>query len=84
MIKKYAMNVCNAMKEGVCSVNSESEFSVENDCYSDVVMKVFSGSEQSDSSDDDEDVNNDIVMQHGTWANVGASDCIFYLVVNLV
>jgi hypothetical protein len=51
-------------KEDECSVNSESEFS-------DMVVKVLSGSEQSDSSDD-KDVNDDSGMQHGTCTKVGA------------
>jgi hypothetical protein len=58
-------------KEDECSVNSENEFSDDSDCYSDMVVKVLSDNEQSDSSDD-EDVNDDSGMQHGTWTKVGA------------
>jgi hypothetical protein len=59
-------------KEDECSIDSESEFSDDSDCYSDnMVVRVLSGSEQSDSSDD-EAVNDDCGMQHGTWTKVGA------------
>jgi hypothetical protein len=45
------------------SVNSESEFSDD----SDMVVKFLSGSEQRDSSDDEDNVNDESDMQHGTW-----------------
>jgi hypothetical protein len=59
--------ICDELlKEDECSVNSESEFSDNSDCYSDnMVVKVLSGSEQSHSSDD-EAIKDDSGMQHGT------------------
>jgi hypothetical protein len=58
-------------KEDEFSVNSESEFSDGSDCVSDMVVKFLSGSKQSDSSDDKDNVNYDSDIQHGTWTKVG-------------
>jgi hypothetical protein len=73
---KFAMNY--GMK-----MNLVSEFNDDSGCCSDMVVKFLSGSEQSDSSDD-EDVNDDSDMQHVTWTKVGAERPPFHLVVNLV
>jgi hypothetical protein len=50
-----------------------------------MVVKFLSGSEQSDSCDDKDNVNYDSDMQHGTWTKVGAErPFFFHLMVNLV
>jgi hypothetical protein len=51
---------------------AEDEFSDDSDSDGDTVVKFLSDSKQSDSSDDEEDVNDDSNMQHGTWTKVGA------------
>jgi hypothetical protein len=70
--KRLDDEICDELwRDDECSVNSESEFNDDSDSYSDMVVKFLSGSEQSDSSDD-EDVNDDSDMQQGTWTKVGA------------
>jgi hypothetical protein len=49
-----------------------SEFSDDSHCDGDVVVTFLSDSEQSDSSEDEDNVDNDSGMQHGTWTKVGA------------
>jgi hypothetical protein len=51
---------------------NEDEFSDDSDCDSGMVVKFLSDSEQTDSSDDEDNVNDDNDMQHGTWTKVGA------------
>jgi hypothetical protein len=62
---KYVMNY--GMK-----INIVSKFSDDSDCDGDMVVKFLSDSEQSDSSDDKDNVNDDSDMQHGTWTKTGA------------
>jgi hypothetical protein len=52
-MKKYVMNYGKKIK---CSVNSESEFSDDSGCDCNMVVKFLSCSEQSDSSDDEDNV----------------------------
>jgi hypothetical protein len=61
-----------------------SEFSDDSDCDGDMVVKFLCDSKQSDSSDDEDNVNDDSDMLHETWTKVGLSDPVFHLVVNLV
>jgi hypothetical protein len=59
--------ICNELwKEDEFTVNSESKFSDDTDCDSDMVVKFLSGSKQSDSYDDKDNINDDSDMQHGT------------------
>jgi hypothetical protein len=61
--------ICDELwKEDEFSVNSESEFSDDND----MVVKFLSGSEQSDSSDDEDNANDDSDMQHETMTKVAS------------
>jgi hypothetical protein len=53
---------------------NEDEFSDDSDCDSDTVVKFLSGTEQSDNSDDKDNVNYDSDMQHGTWTRKGLSN----------
>jgi hypothetical protein len=61
---KFAMNY--RMK-----TNLVSEFSDDSDYDGDMVVKLLSDSEQSDRYDDEDNVNYDSDMQHGTWTKVG-------------
>jgi hypothetical protein len=66
-------DICDALwKEDECSVNSESEFSDDSGCDSNTVVKFLSCSKQIDNSNDEDNVNDDSDMQHGTRTKVGA------------
>jgi hypothetical protein len=71
-------DICDkSWKENKFSVNSQSEFSCDSDCDSNMIVTFLSSSKQSDSSDDSD-------MQHGTWTKVAAEQPLFHLVINLV
>jgi hypothetical protein len=48
------------------------EFSDDSDCGGDMVVKFLSGGKQCDSYDDEDSVNYDSNMKHGTWTKVQA------------
>jgi hypothetical protein len=51
---------------------NEDKFIDDSDCDGDMVVKFLSHSKQSDSSDDEDNVNDDSDVQHETWTKVGA------------
>jgi hypothetical protein len=73
------------LDDEICDeLRNKDEFSDDSHCDGDMVVKFLSGSEQSDSSDDEDNVNDDSDMQHETWTKVGAEHPVFHFVINLV
>lgn len=76
--------ICNELWEvDGYNVNSESEFSDDSDCDSDMVVKFLSGSKHSDGSGDDNNVKDDNDMHHGTRTKVGVVQTHFPFCGNL-
>jgi hypothetical protein len=75
MTKKNVMNYGKKMN----LVSSKREFSDDSDCNTHKVMKFLSGSEERESSDDEDNANDDSDTHHGTWTKVGADRTSFPL-----